>query len=198
MSATTERDLACRAAKVDFARALSLARKVSEPWFRCQALAYVARFAPEERVVKIAEEAIAAALAATEPYVRVAATAWPLRALIERNQGQKAVRLLPSILDLCPQIEGPKSRGDALFLLWEALFPMGGNTRRSMTNALVESCVGHEKGHWVLREAALSLAFEDREEAFRVAALIPEGKSKRQAEKRLAEGQKFQVKSFFH
>jgi hypothetical protein len=91
MSATTDRDIAMRVAETDFKKALILARKVSEPWFRCQALAGTARYAPEEHVVQIAEEAIAASLTETEPYMKVAATAWPFRALIERNQVQKAM-----------------------------------------------------------------------------------------------------------
>lgn len=198
MSATAERDIACNIAKTDFAKALLLARKVSLPWFRCQALSYVARYAPDEQVVPRAEEAIAAAFASTEPYIQVAATAWPLRALIERNQVQKAVTLLPQILTLSPQIEPEISRGDALFLLWEALFPIGGKTRQSMTSALAKSCVGHSKGQWILRHATLILAFEDLKAAHELVSLIPDGKYKRQAETRIAEGQKFEARSFFH
>lgn len=190
--------MACRIAKTDFVKALRLARKVSLPWFRCQALAHVARYAPDEQVVPRAEEAIAAAFADTEIYIRVAASAWPLRALIERDQSQKALHLLSPILQLSPQIEPPISRGDAIFLLWEALFTIGGATRQSMTNTLVASCVGHKKGWWILREATLTLAFEDLEAAHRLAALIPDEKYRRQAETRLAEGQKFGVRSFFH
>lgn len=198
MSATTGRDIACRIAKTDFAKALPLARNVSQPWFCCQALASIARYAPEERVVSLAKEAIDAALASTEPYIQVAATAWPLRALIERNQAPKALVLLPQILQILPQIELLISRGDALFLLWEALFPIGKDTRKSMTETLVRSCVGYQKGQRILREATLILASEDKEAAHRLAALIPEGKYKRQAETRLAQGQKFQVRNFFH
>ncbi len=198
MSATTERDIACRVARTDFAKALRLARKVSLPWFRCQALACVARYAPDSQVVPRAEEAIAAAFADSETYIRVAATAWPLRALIERDQSKQALKLLSPILQLSPQIEPPIGRGDAMFLLWEALFPIGGATRQSMTNTLVASCVGHRKGEWILREATLILAFEDLKAAHELAALIPDGKYKRQAEKRLSEGQKFQARNFFH
>src|SRR5690606_35986347 len=97
---TTERDVAMRTAKTDFKSALSLARKVSESWFRCQALAGAARYAPDEHVVKTAEEAISAAFTAPDFYKKVAATAWPLRTLIERKQEQKAIQLLPEILEL--------------------------------------------------------------------------------------------------
>ncbi len=198
MSATTERDVACRIARTDFAKALPLARTVSEPWFRCQALAYVARYAPDERVVSSAKQAIAAAATSTEPYIQVAATAWPLRALIERNQAATALQLLPQILELAPKIRQRTSLSDAMFLLWEALFPIGGEARKSMTDILIKSCVGHRKGEWNLRNATLIVAAEDLEAAQRLAAVIPDGKYKRQAHKRLGEGQKFEARSFFH
>lgn len=155
MSATTERDIAMRIAKTNFKKALSLARKVSESWFRCQALAGVARFAPDEQVVSTVGEAIAAALTATDSYKRVAATAWPLRALIERNQEQKAIQFLPDLLARSAQIENPVSRSDALFLLWEAVFPVTRQARKSVLDALVKSCTGHWKADYILRQVVL-------------------------------------------
>ncbi len=195
MSATTDRDIAIRAAKTDFKKALVLARNVSQSWFRCQALAGAARYAPDEHVVKIAEEAISAALTATDSYKQVAATAWPLRALIERNQEQKAIQSLPDILTLSTKIENQVSRCDALFLLWEAFFPTQGH--KSILGALVKSCTGHWKADYILRQVVLILASEDIEAAHKLAASMPEGKYKRQAEKRLAEGQKKQARQFF-
>lgn len=197
MSATTERDIAMRVAKTNFKKALSLARNVSESWFRCQALAGVARFAPDEQVVQVAEEAVSAALTATDSYQRVAATAWPLRALIERNQERKAAQLLSDLLARSAQIENPVSRSDALFLLWEAFFPVAGQARKSVLGALVKSCTGHWKADYLLRQVVMIVASEDMEEARRLAASMPECKYKRQAVKRLAEGQKEQARQFF-
>ena len=184
-----------RAAKVDFKKSLALARNVSQSWFRCQALAGAARFAPDEQVVKTAEEAIAAALTATDCYKQVAATAWPLRALIERSQQQKAIQSLPNILALSGKIENPVSRSDALFLLWEAFFPT--QSHKSVLGALVKSCTGHWKADYILRQVVIILASEDVEEARKLAISMPESKYKRQAEKRLAEGQKQQARQFF-
>ena len=196
MSATTERDTAICAAKTDFKKALALARKVSESWFRCQALAEAARFAPDDEVVSTAKEAISAALTATDSYKRVAATAWPLRALIERNQEQKAVQQLPEILALAAQIENSVSRSDALFLLWQAFFPV--QDHESILGALVKSCAGHWKADYILRQVVLILASESTEEAHKLADSMPEGKYKRQAEKRLSEGQKEQAWRFYY
>jgi hypothetical protein len=187
MSATTERDIAARAAKTDFKKALLLARKVSESWFRCQALAEAARFAPDEQVVPTAKEAIFAALTATDIYKQVAATAWPLRALIERNQEQKATQLLPNILSLAAQIENPVSRSDALFLLWQAFFPV--EAHKSVLGCLVKSCTGHWKADYILRQVVMILASQDIDAAYKLIPSMPEGKYKRQAQKRLAAGQ---------
>lgn len=195
MSATIERNLAIRVAKTDFKKALSLSRAVSESWFRCQALAETARFAPDEQVVPIAEEAISAALTATDFYKRAAATAWPFRALIERDQEQKAVKRLPDILALSSQIQNPVSRSDALFLLWEAFFPVQGH--KSVLGLLVKSCSGHWKADYILRQVVMMLASEDIEEARKLADSMPESKYKRQAKKRLSEGQKERARQFF-
>lgn len=195
MSATTERDLACRAAKTDFLKALILARQVSEPWFRCQALACVARAAPEERVVATAQAAIAAALKDTDSYKQVAATAWPFRALIERDEQLKATSLLSDILALSTQIENPVSRSDALFLLWEAFFPV--QSHNSVLSVLIRSCQGHWKADYLLRQIVLIMASESIESAREIIVFMRDGKYKRQAEKRLKEEPQFRAREFF-
>jgi hypothetical protein len=196
MSATNERDVAMYTAKTDFQKALVLARSVSQSWFRCQALAGVARYAPEKHVVKTAEEAISAALTATNSYQQVAATAWPFRALIERQQEHTALQLLPHILELSARIENPVSRSDALFLLWEAFFPIQGH--QSIFGALVKSCDGHWKADYLLRQIVLIVASENHKEAHKLASSMREGKYKRQAEKRLTNGEISRARGFFH
>ena len=185
-----------RIAKTDFLKALPLARKVSESWFRCQALAGTARYAPDEHVIKTAEEAILAAFTATDFYQKVAATAWPLRALIERKQEQKAIQWLPEILELSEHIENPISRTDALFMLWEGVFPVPAH--ESILEPLVISCTGHWKADYILRQIVIILASHDIDAAQKLAASMPESKYKRQAERRLGEGQKEEARQFYH
>ena len=69
----------------DFDSAVIAAECRREPWARCQALACVARFGPEHRVVEIAWRAHTAAQDGSDSYQRVFPAAWPLRALIERD-----------------------------------------------------------------------------------------------------------------
>ena len=85
MSASQERDRAVQAARADFPTALQRARGVSEAWYRAQALAWVARFAPEADVERVASEAFKAASAAKDAYQQVASSAWRVRALPVRN-----------------------------------------------------------------------------------------------------------------
>jgi hypothetical protein len=200
MSSTTERDKVSRIAKNDFSKALKLARKISEPWFKCQALADVARYAPEADVVAIAKEAINAAQAAEDNYQKVAATAWPIRALIERGHEEEAAHRLIEFLELSIRIENPVSHIDALFLLWEAFLPATGKSKELVLRTLDDSCIQtqHWKAWYLLRDTALIIASENRTEALRIGNLIPEGKYKRQALKRIEAGETMRAKEFFH
>lgn len=184
-----------RAAKTDFTQALSLARGISESWFRCQALAGAARFAPDERVVTIAKESLEAAFSATDSYQKVAVAAWPLRALIERDHATLARQLLPDVLQKAAQIEKFINRSDALFSVWEAFFPVLGHDQ--ILRALSQRCTGRCKADYHFREAILIVASQNIELAHQLASSMPDGKYKRQAQRRLEQGQHFSARSYF-
>ncbi len=118
----------------------ALARSISDPWYRCQALAGVARFAPAAQFKAIVQESLAAGKAADDPYQVVGATAWPLAALVERAHNNEVHRLLPSLLTYAAAIANPVSRIDALFLLWQAVFPLGIEFHRQVLDPLVKAC----------------------------------------------------------
>lgn len=125
MSATQQRDIAGRLAVTDPTRALATARAIEDPWFACQALAWVARFAPEDQFNKIIKESLSVCRSEVDPYRAVAPAAWPIRAIVERNR----VELLPSVIRelllRAKEIEILASRSEALFLLFQAVFPAG-------------------------------------------------------------------------
>ena len=75
MGATQQRDLAGQLAPNDPARALSTARAIQDPWFACQALGWVARFAPDHEFTKIIREALRVTQAEVDPYRVVAPSA---------------------------------------------------------------------------------------------------------------------------
>ncbi|HJT13653.1 MAG TPA: hypothetical protein VJ790_13620 [Dongiaceae bacterium] len=57
MSPTDARDEAIALAKTDTATALVRARAIADPWFRSQAIAWIARFAAAAEVAPILKEA---------------------------------------------------------------------------------------------------------------------------------------------
>src|SRR5262249_26851219 len=123
MSWTSDRGFVARIAARDPEQALKRARSIENPWYRCQALAHVARHGPPAIVEKIAREALLAAQEERDPYKQVAAAAWPVRALIERGRTQGLPKVLRELIVTGGTIDHPVSRLDALFLLWEAAFP---------------------------------------------------------------------------
>lgn len=183
MSATRERDLATTVAKTDPAKALILARKVSDPWFRCQALAAVARYSPRSDVEAISSEAVSAAALCEGVYKRVAVRAWPIRALSECGNIKQADGLLMRSLKDVYEIQQPVSRMDALELLWHAAWapPLAG--RAEALNELLRACAAASswKVGRCMRDIVLVISGEDPARAAQIIASMPEGSYKRQA-----------------
>ncbi len=139
MSATDERAKVSHFAQIDNGRALQTARKISEPWYRCQSLAEVALYAPDDAVARSANEAIAAAKADSDAYRRVAACAWPLRSLAERGRTEDAKRLLNKLVNDIEQEPHPVSRLYALILLWGFIDALDEKTNMFMMNTVLAS-----------------------------------------------------------
>jgi hypothetical protein len=196
---TAIRDLATQLAPSDPERAAELARTIDSPWDRCQALAWAARFAPEERVEVLAEEALYAGYMAQDRFQTVGASAWPLRALIERGRTAAAMRALADVLSLASEIELASSRAEALFLVWQAIFPLGVESRDKVLDHLLTICPpGNSwRAGRVFQEVAWMLAADDRATAQRVIAALPEGRWKRQAKRRVEAGEPMPARPFF-
>ena len=125
MIATQQRDTAGRLAPTDPTRALATARAIEDPWFKCQALAWVARFAPDDQFIRIIKEALRVCRAEVDPYRVVAPAAWPIRAIVERNRLEVLPSVIPDLLLRAKDIEILASRSEALFLIFQAVFPAG-------------------------------------------------------------------------
>src|SRR5579864_1753211 len=110
MSATEERDEVSGLAPTDTTKALAMARRISDSWFRCQALAVVARYASKELVSPIAHEAFNTALQQEDPYKVVGVSAWPVRALIERDQTDPLPLWLNELVKRARSIDHPVSK----------------------------------------------------------------------------------------
>ena len=199
MTPTQGRDQATRLAPINFPAALAAAREVSAPWYACQALAWVARYAPETELKCIAAEALEKAARAQDPYQRVGASAWPVRALIEREQSDRVRSLLPVLLAEAGQIDNLASRSEALFLLFQAVFPMGQDVREMMFQSLLAAALPMR--HWRqgrnLRYAVQMVAKHDMALARAICNSLSESKIREQLKRALERGDVLSPRPFF-
>jgi hypothetical protein len=146
LASTQGREQAIVLARSDTPAALRAAREIRDPWYRAQTLAAVARWAPDGEVEAIAAESLNACRECGEGYQRVAAGAWPLRALVERGALGIARAGLAPLLDDAATIQPAASRSEALFLLFQACFDLDANVRKDLLGRLVAA---HDAaGHW--------------------------------------------------
>lgn len=150
MSATLQRDQVASLARSDPRKALEKARKISEPWFRAQALSWVARFTDKDPP-PIASDAARAAADCDDDYKKAAVRAWEIAALGERGCTSKARKALGEALTLTKSVKPISSRSEALFLLLQAAFTIGREEANRVHELLRASCPPDE--HWRCKRA---------------------------------------------
>jgi len=150
MSATHERGHAIKHAKTDPRKALEKARLVSEPWFRAQALSWVARFTDGDPIA-IAAEAATAASEADDEYKRSAVRSWEITALAERDCPEEAKKSLSEAVERARTIQPISSRSEALFLLIQAACSITREQAVIVKEVLDSSCPARE--HWRCKRA---------------------------------------------
>lgn len=151
MNATLQRDQAIKLAKTDALKALATANSVEDPWFRAQALSWVARFtdsAPEP----IAAQAAEAAAACDDDYKKAAVRAWEIAALAERKCLAKAKNALQEALAIARRVQPSASRSEALLILMQAAFTIDRDTAANVSVQLTQCCPITD--HWRCRRAA--------------------------------------------
>lgn len=80
----------------DVVAALTLARRIAHPWYRCQSLAAVAAAMDDDRRAgAVLDEAMAAAFAQSEPNCVVTVAAWPLSVMVTRHLPGAASAVAP-------------------------------------------------------------------------------------------------------
>jgi hypothetical protein len=184
---TQARDRACSLARSDPSAALTLAREINDPWFACQALAWVGRFWPGDDFESVINEAFEVGSKCSDPYQVVASAAWPVRALVERGaSGQISTIVLP-LLAVANEIASFASRSEALFLLFQATKPGMQTSWLPVLEELIKA--SFPTLNWRqsrnLSEAILIVAAEDNGLANDILHRLPEDKLKTQIEKRL-------------
>ena len=120
---TDQRQLAHRLAGTEPGKALAVARKIDDGWFRCQALSQVARYWPDGDYDRLLREALKAASSQDDVYKQVAVCAWPIRAYLERGSPSSAKSILEKCVGTASNIGNMGSRSEALFLCFQAVKP---------------------------------------------------------------------------
>jgi hypothetical protein len=176
------------------------ARRTPLPWYRAQALSDVARYIPEQHWKTVLSEAWQAAWDCDEPYKRVAVAAWPARASIERS-GSLDPSVIRSLLKEATNIENTGSKAQALYSLWQGVYPIGAQERQPVEDALIAAGLSARswRGVDVLRQMALDVRRDDYDRALMIAHLMPECRVKRQLLRELTTSEKsYSVRHFFH
>lgn len=146
MSSTNSRNHATALAESNPRRALELALAVDDPWYACQALAWVLRFAEEPDASKAAAEIPRRAALCRDDYQRSAVRAWEIRALVEKGQKKASEHSLDEALAAARLAKPLPSRSEAFFLIYQAAFPLGSRTVGLLVRNLIE--VWKARPHW--------------------------------------------------
>ncbi len=144
------RDQASRIAKNDSAKALKIAKKIVDPWYRVQALASVIRYTDGDPV-SVAKSATTAAAKCDDEYKRTAVRAWIIAALAERDFHKEARAYLKSCLSQIEKVEPLGSRAEALTLLLKAAAQIDESCIKDVFNVLQST--GKNGTHWRLKRA---------------------------------------------
>lgn len=123
-----------------------MAEQIDDAWYKVQALAWAARFAPAHSVEAIVASALAYRTDGKDGYQRAAAAAWPLRALIERDLQNVARDYFEKLLPDLATIQPTAGRSEAIFLIYQAVFSLGNEVRESLIALMRDA--HSERSHW--------------------------------------------------
>ena len=150
MTATLQRDQAIQLPKTDGRKALAKALSVSDPWFRAQALSWVARFTDADPE-PIAAQAANAAAACDDDYKKSAVRSWEIAALAERKCLGEAKIALRDAVRTAQQVQPSASRSEVLLLLMQAAFMIDRDEAANVSALLTQYCPIAD--HWRCKRA---------------------------------------------
>ena len=143
MTPTRYRDEVAMVAKIDEAKAASIATKITDPWFQAQAWSHVARYATKP--IPYARKAARSAGHGKDDYQRSAVRAWEIVALAERDLRLQARASLTDAVNVASTVVQDSSRAESLFLLFQAAFKISTNDAENVAEVLQTTC---SSGHW--------------------------------------------------
>jgi hypothetical protein len=199
MTATDERDLAVQLVGADPDRALLTARRVEDPWVACRALAWVARCSPEDQFEDVIDESLRIGKKTDDPHKVVASAAWPIRAMIERDHCDRLLSIFPGLLNYAEKTELLVSRSEALFLVFQAIFPAVRDKWFDVLQALISASVPliswRQKRN--LRDAILIVRNEDEGTPQDLTNAVTDCRLKRRIERATANSERQLPRPFF-
>jgi hypothetical protein len=188
MEGVVERDRVDSLRSRDVSAALTVARRIAHPWYRCQSLAAVASSMDDNRRAgAVLDEALAAAFAQSEPNRVVTVASWPVRVMVARHSADTSAVVKRLLATIDPE-PNPVRRGDALLALLYAVFPL--EELRHAVLAPLLAAVRSSRG-WKSRRitqfAALLMAEESQTAAEAIVAEMPPSREQRRTRKQLEE-----------
>ena len=188
MTPTQQRDRAQSLAVTDTKAALTIARSIKDAWFACQALAWVARYAPDDQFIAIAKESLRVGRRSKDNYKAAAVSAWPIRALVERRHTAGLSGIIRDLLVLSEDISPMASRSEALFLLVQAVFPAGRDHWLPVLRSLCDASI--PPVHWRqgrnLLDTVLIVSNEDQTLAAELIEKVDDPKLKARIDRAIA------------
>ena len=127
-----------------------MAKRIHEPWYRAQALAWVARFTDGDPV-SIARRAARVALECDDAYKRSAVRAWEIAALTKRGCSVQAIAALSQAIEVAKNVQPLSSRAESLFILFQAGFAISEEQAGKVFQVLVDACPIDD--HWRCKRA---------------------------------------------
>ena len=200
MSLTTQdRELAHRLSGSEPEKALEAARKISDPWFKCQAISQVARYWPRADYKRLLKEAVDAADSHNDIYKQVAVSAWPIRAYLERGDASPAKVLVQRYTTAATRIENMGSRSEALFLVFQATKPFAPDLWQPMFWALVAATepVLAWRQRRNIRDAIAMVAQDGRALVEKALASLSDDKTITAVRRDLEKGRRAEPRPFF-
>jgi hypothetical protein len=180
------------------ARALEIARSISEPWYRCQSLAHVAWYLEDpNEFKKVIEEALTASYELIAPNRTVSVASWAVRVMVKRGY-RRVGSVVDELLHKIQREANPVRQADALFYLFEAVFYQP-RLRDLVLDALLNACerMNSWKRPLILSNLALVLAIDDPNRAAQIVDIIGEGRKSRQTRREIQAGKWLGPHEFF-
>ena len=171
-----------RLATQDASRALSVARAIAHPWYRCQALSSVVERNPSIRDADaILEEALESAYAQLEPNRVASAAYWPLRLLVGSNE-ERAAHHLRKLLQVIAREDHGLRRLNGLHAVLSSVVAIPALRSVALVPLLAtaSACEGWRTER-LLNETALILSAHDRRSAAELLHSRPETRYNREA-----------------